>query len=370
MAHRIAYKPTGIYLSSQIGDIPIWVDGTSVDVRLTAPGLVLLLDERYYAYSGNVTLYDLASLIENHLRSSGTPGGDFVLTVGNGSTIHDTAVLHILYCDRYTVCTDVDVFLRENFLTTLNYRRIAPDDTLSLFLYAKNGEQLDYNIAVRWQSPAYADGNPQLYRGTLGNPQTVTVDSVKQVNVSLTALRRTLASTYSVKYHSIEILSYTLSAGQRSITVCVDPSLKTNDGLLFRNCFNVWDYLSVPMVTTAKTDVERSTAVVNTLSSFYNQRVTKTYEVEAGPLTSDEAEWIDQLFTSCAVMRYEPNDCDETEPLIIANILVADSTCEVNDNPEKPITVKFTWRYEDNRPLVRLTASPGIFTSPYNLPFS
>lgn len=370
MAHRIIYKPTGITLSSQLGDLSVAVDGTSVDVRLTAPGAIVLLDERYYAYGGYVTLYDLASLIENQMRIDGSTFADFTLTVGNGSATHDTAVLHIFYCNRFTVCTDVDVFLRENFLTTLNYRRIAPYDTLSLFLFAKSGEELIYDIAVSWLSPAIADGKPQLHRGTLNKPQVTTADSVKQINVSLTQLRNKLATTYGIKYHSVEVLGFTLSAGQRSISVFIDPSLQRYTGFIFRNCFNVWDMLSVPMVTTAKTDVERSTAVINTVSSFYNQRVTKTHEVEAGPLTSDEGEWIDQLFTSCSVMRFEPNDCDETEPLLITDILITDSTCEVSDNPEKPVSVKFTWRYADNRPLVRLSASPGIFTSPYNLPFS
>ena len=45
-------------------------------------------------------------------------------------------------------------------------------------------------------------------------------------------------------------------------------------------------------------------------------------------------------------------------------------TCEVQTGDEKLNTVKFTWRYTDNRPIVRLSASPGIFTSPYNIVYS
>ena len=147
-------------------------------------------------------------------------------------------------------------------------------------------------------------------------------------------------------------------------------ALDAADTFIFRNCFNVWDAAALPAATTAKTDVERSTAVINTRSTFYNQRVAKSYETVAAPLTSDEAEWIDQLFASREVMRFEPNPCDDTEPFLLAPILITDTDCEIALDGEKPNTAKFTWRYADNRPIVRLSASPGIFRSEYNLPFS
>ena len=55
---------------------------------------------------------------------------------------------------------------------------------------------------------------------------------------------------------------------------------------------------------------------------------------------------------------------------MLAPILITDCTCEVQNEDEKLNTVKFTWRHTDNRPIVRLSASPGIFTSPYNIVYS
>lgn len=169
----------------------------------------------------------------------------------------------------------------------------------------------------------------------------------------------------------IEVATATVSVGQRSVTLYVDRSLDMmRDAFMFRNCFNVWDAAILPRTTKTKTDVERSTAVVNTVSQFYNQRTTQTFEVETGPITSDEAEWLDQLFTSYSVMRFEPNACAEDEPYLFVPVLITDSSCEVGDTDEKPNTVKFTWRFEDNRPIVRLSASPGIFTHEYTFPYS
>ena len=54
----------------------------------------------------------------------------------------------------------------------------------------------------------------------------------------------------------------------------------------------------------------------------------------------------------------------------MAFVLITDSTCEVQNGDDKLNSVKFTWRFAENRPYVRLSASPGIFTSPYNILFS
>jgi hypothetical protein len=54
-------------------------------------------------------------------------------------------------------------------------------------------------------------------------------------------------------------------------------------------------------------------------------------------------------------------------PLVLAPILITDCTCEIQDGDVKLNTVKLTWRHTDNRPIVRLSASPGIFTSLYNI---
>lgn len=371
MAHRIAYKPTGTILSSQIGDIPLYVDGTFVDVRLTGMGNSPILSERYYAYGGNVTLYDLGSLIENEMRTSGIAYGEFTLALLNAAgAVVDSHTYKVLYCDRYTVCTDTEKFLAENFLTTLQHRRVAPGDTTSLFFFVKSGENNTPNVAVRFRLNGNAVTAP--FRTSLGTSQTAADNGVRQINISQQQLIRLYKAAFAPTADTfIEVVSMTVCVGQRSATLYVDRSLDMmRDAFMFRNCFNVWDAAILPRTTKAKTDVERSTAVVNTRSQFYNQRTTQTFEVETGPITSDEAEWIDQLFTSYSVMRVEANACSEDDPFLLVPILISDSTCEVSDTDEKPNTVKFTWRYEDNRPIVRLSASPGIFTQEYQLPFS
>lgn len=371
MSHRITYKPTGILLTSQIGEVGIAVDGNAVDVTLTAvTGQREILSERYYAYGGRVTLYDIASLIEAEMRGSGVAYASFKLSVGNGSTVHDSVTFNVLHCDRYTLCTAPEVFLAENFLTTLQHRRVAPGDTLSLFYFAKQGEDITAHIDVRWRR---AD-SPEILRqhyGTLNGTNVKTQSTgVVQLNISQPSLATAISNAHGVKTYAIEIVGYTVRVGQRAVTAYVDGTLAANDSFLFRNCFNVWDSATLPCVTKSKTDVDRSTAVVNGISSFYDQKVEQTFEVECGPLTSDECAWLDQLAASREVMRIVANPCDDSEPWLFAPVLVTDSSVEVSDTDEKPNIVKFTWRYADHRPHVLLSASPGIFKSPFNLPFS
>lgn len=370
MAHRITYKPQGRLISSAVGELTVAVDGDSVDVTLTAPGGIVILSERYYPYGGYVTLYDLGSLIEAEMRTSGLSTADFTLRVFSDTQNNkaDSCVLHILYCDRFTVCTDIPAFLRENFLTTLSMRRVAPGSTLSLFFYTEQGESIAYNVAHSFRK----GGSDSIFQHTfiVDSGKTATSSGVVQINIALSSVIADAASFATARLGDIMLVSFTVRCGQRSISCFVDYSLDDRETFFFRNCFNVFDFATLPVLTTAKTDVDRSLAVINGKSQFYNQSTAKTYEVEATRLTSDEAGWIDQLFSSYDVFRIEPDATNPDEPLVLAPVLITDCTCEIHDGDEKLNTVKFTWRHTDNRPIVRMSASPGIFTSPYNIVYS
>lgn len=370
MAHRITYKPQGIVISSAIGDIGIDVDGDFVDVSLTASGGIVILSERYYAHGGSITLFDIASLIESYMQGSGETVADFTLraftdTVGNKG---DSCTLHILYCDRFTANTDVDVFLKENFLTTLSARRVASGATVSLYFYAAAGESIAYTLAHTFR--VRDSGAVYRHTFTADSGKTASSAGVVQLNISAASIVADAAAFATRRPGDIELVAFTVRCGQRSIDFFIDGSLNERNSFYFRNCFNVWDWATLPMVTTAKTDVDRSLAIVNGSSQFYNQKTEKTYQVEAGPLTSDEAEWIDQLFSSYTVFRIEQDFTNPYDPLVPVFVLITDCTSEMQDGDEKLNKVKFTWRYADNRPIVRLSASPGIFTEPYNLVFS
>lgn len=370
MAHRIIYRPQGIILSSAIGDIGISVDGSYVDVTLTGPGGVIILSERYYAYGSSVTLYDIGTLIETEMMSSGYTTANYTLRVFTDTVTNkaDSLTFQILYCDRFAIGNDISQFLRENFLTTLSARRVAPGSTLSLFLYAEKGESLQYSIHYNFRKKNSIGISSHSFIMNYG--RTATEAGVAQLDISISTIIADAASFATARLGDIEPVSFVIHCGQRSISCFIDPALENSELFFFRNCFNVWDLATLPLLTTSKTDVDRSTANINGSSQFYDQSVTKTYEVETGPLTSDEAEWIDQLFSSPEVMRIEPDATNPDDPYIFLPILITDSTCEIQNGSEKLNIAKFTWRYTTNRPVMRLSSSRGIFTSHYNIVYT
>ena len=129
-------------------------------------------------------------------------------------------------------------------------------------------------------------------------------------------------------------------------------------------------------VTTHKPKVERSIAVTNRVSTFYNQQNEKEYEVETSGLTMELARWIEQLFYShdvrLATKRtdFEEENSQNYNPQYMPIVLISDFTCEIHDRDGELNTVKFTYQYSDRRPLLPTdylsVDHERIFTEPFN----
>ena len=365
MPHSITNKPSGVVLTANIPDFVLGVDGYSILVRLTAQNGNTLLQERYYTEDVSLTIYDLRSLIENYMRAKALTYGDFTLAVVNdNNVVADSCVIHALYCDRCNVCAEPEVFLAENFLTTLSHRRVAPDSWLRIYYYSMAGVPSSVHVKCLYNISYMGD---EVF-ATSYDVQNATTTGLRSYSTSPYNIITKINQMHGTPREDIRLISFTVSLGQRSLTCYVDYSLRDADCFAFRNCFNVLEKALFPHTTTAKTDVEHATAVINNVSQQYNRHVTKSYEVQSAALTYDEAMWIDQLLTSHDISRHLPDDTDENN--VSAPVLITEATCEVSDSDNSPNTVKFTWRFADNRPNVRLSCSPGIFTSPYNTVFS
>ena len=102
--------------------------------------------------------------------------------------------------------------------------------------------------------------------------------------------------------------------------------------------------------------------------SFYDQSVDKTYEVETAPMFQAEAEWVAQLFMSHSVRLGTASDPDT-----LPEVIITDSTCEIDDNDEKLHNVKFTWQFAMKTPHLMKSFredTNGKFTEPYNQTFN
>lgn len=355
-------------LSCHIGTISILTDKEYIDVDISTTETGKLLSERYYATDGRVLLYDLRSLVEQAMR----PSGIVVMSVwfevyvdipDDHSDDYDRGGFKCIYCDRDIDIYDFEPLLRSHFLTAAASRRVAPESFVFLPFFAYFGELVNYEIFCDFLS----GGEPGhcSYKGPL--QQTSATSNEVWTHTIFCA---------EVKQHAedmvggeIELTAFTIRVGDRAASFFIDKSLAGTRPFYFRNCFNVSDSLFVPAVTTAKTKVDRSLAVLGNVSQFYDATCEQTYEVQSAGLTADECSLAEQMFCSNDVRTPYESAPDDGDFDALRPVLITDSTSEIADDPEKPNTVKFAWRYAENRIAQRNPLGVGIFTEPYDYTF-
>jgi hypothetical protein len=195
---------------------------------------------------------------------------------------------------------------------------------------------------------------------TLSSTRLVAID------ISIPTCRALLTAQYGA---DVTLRSITVRASERSLTYFVEPQAPT-DTFAFRNVFNVMEPVPLHCITTEKTDVSRSLAVCNSTASFYDQSTAVTYEVETAPLTPEEAHWLGQMLSSYEV-RHSPSAADYADALdTLPRVLITDMTAEVHNGDSELNTLKFTYRYEDERPLLILSDNSDIFTDQFSDPYA
>ena len=355
-------------LSCHIGTIMILTDKEYIDVDISTSETGALLSERYFASNGRVLLYDLRSLVEQAMRTHCMSLVNVSLKayVGNPdeqSEDYDEKNFCVLYCDRDIDIYDFEPLLRSHFLTAAASRRVAPDCFVFLPFFAYAGESVNYEIFVDFVS-GDEPGHCRL-EGPL-NQSTASYNYVRMHTFFSSQVKQQAEEEVGGE---IELTAFTVRVGDRAASFFIDKSLAGTRPFYFRNCFNVSDNLFIPAVTTAKTKVDRSLAVLGTVSQFYDATCEQTYEVQSAGLTADECSLTEQMFCSDDVRTPYESAPDDGDFDALRPVLITDSTSEIADDPEKPNTMKFTWRYAENRIAQRNPLGVGIFTEPYDYTF-
>lgn len=362
-------------LSCHIGTISILTDKEYIDVDISTTETGKLLSERYYATDGRVLLYDLRSLVEQAMR----PSGIVVMSVwfevyvdipDDHSDDYDRSGFMVIYCDRDIDIYDFEPLLKSHFLTAAASRRVAPESFVFLPFFAYYGELVNYEIFVDY----VLKGTRDELRGTSGHcsfkgpnqQMTASSDGVWTHTIFCKEIQQQAEDMVGAE---LELTAFTIRVGDRAASFFIDKSLAGTRPFYFRNCFNVSDNLFVPAVTTAKTKVDRSLAVLGSVSQFYDATCEQTYEVQSAGLTADECSLAEQMFCSDDVRTPYESAPDDGDFDALRPVLITDSTSEIADDPEKPNTVKFTWRYAENRIAQRNPLGVGIFTEPYDYIF-
>ena len=365
MATQILNAPTGVALSSSLTDLAILTDEQSVTVRLceAATGRELF-KERLYAYGGEIRLLDLASLVEDSMRPRNLSFARFslkVFSVSDGDELA-AASLPIIYCDRHALSGEFSA--SAHFLTLMPVRRLASADLLSVSYYADDSDQVDESVSADLRR--VSDGTVVRVSHVIRSGWWPPDADVYAISIGEAELQELAATEHGGSAADYVPLMAVVRCDRRTMTAYFDPELREQPVLMYRNCFNVLEAVSLPSVTTAKTAVERSTAVRDGRLRLYDQTVTKEFEVEAGPLLKFEADAIDELLSSLDVYKVDTVGGDS----VATPIVITESTCEIKESDGELPSVKFTWRYAPERPILRMPHSPGIFTNRFTPQFT
>lgn len=357
----INFGSDDILLTSVLDQIEIITDKQYLDIVLKSDKAGTLFNQRFWAFNSSITLWDVSYIIENFMRQSGAIIlDDISLQAFYGGELQASASAKVVYCE--SINEEGGSFdFKNNFITTSGPRRIAPDS--SVFLFAYGSDASSFSVSYRYR----LKGSDKVNSGVLSGLTSEKYDNLMVLNIHLSQLKNHAATSSALSLSDIEICSFDVTCNNRLANFTVDKSLEYGHLFYFRNCFNCPDFITVSAVTTAKTEVERSLALFGSRAVFYDQVNEKNYDVETGPLLKYEADFIDQLIASPQVYKI----IRQQDTMFLAQlILITESTCNIADDDD-PNSVKYTWRYADNRLHKQLTESSllKIFTYQFNYSF-
>ena len=356
-----------LVFSSALPDVVVNANASEVAIELWDE------DEPLYFYSCNlfsfqkqVTVRNLASIIEEYMEKQQFSTLSVILRVSSPEG-EDSVGFFVVYCSQI-VEENATSFLASHFLTGASSKVTYDGCHERLSYVTPKNEEFFEKWTFVLQNP---DGNTFVAGLTL-EKFIASGPGLHGIDASVAAVRALIASDYP----TASVLSYIITVGTRSMRYFVhegSPSVK----LGFFNMFNIPEYLAIHGVTTEKTEVSRSSAVCNHVTTYYDRSVERTYEVETGPLSASQAEWIDQLILSHDVRFIDPKN-----PNLYSSprVLIGDHTCEISDTDEELNIIKFSWQFAEDRPHYRhgislvaegaAASGTRIFTSEFNSVFS
>lgn len=278
-----------------------------------------------YAFNEVVELSALGKLIEERFRAKGRIT-DMMSVVIDGVTLNFIA----LYC-TFDLNSDFDY--RQSFWTTSRTSIVHRTSAICLAHHFTGsqtyhikvvGTDFDGRIAMVERDFTRAAGSKwvsfsvsEIIRYALNQTDYETGEDIMRVGY------------FTIEYGAI----------QKRFSVVEDPDYLT---FRFLNLFNAPEYVDVVGKVKRKTEANRDTAICSGCLRHYNQVINRTYEVETGALTADQALTIEQLICS-----YEVELCGRVDNY---KIIITDHSCEVDNDDDTLVSMKFTFRLVGDRP--------------------
>ena len=300
-----------------------------------------------YAHNGIVTFSDIGSLIEGRLREVNRISDIFEIKIGDASF-----EFVALYCEyQLDSLFSSEGYLRSFFSSS--YTRLVTRNSRIHLAYWNNGQ-----IAFVFR-----------FVGKDFSGKIISAETPFQLEAGFDSFDLPVSTILTFAPASLAEISYfAISFGEAQKMFFLTDDIPCIS-FEYKNMFNATDYIDIFGSITTKTAVSREEAVCSGNTQQYNRILSRSYEVQTGPLTDDQVREFEQLVASHQVLL--PSHGHKFP------ILITDHTVEVSDNDEALPSVKFTFRFASNRINITLAnmgalarVAPGIFTKEFTDQFS
>lgn len=349
----ISFSPSTFTFSSSLPKrIPIKTDAQSVAVSVLCSGSAVF-QTTLYPFNNYAYFYDLRSILENYLTKYNRSITKFQIKAQTASETALTKDDRIVLFAKMYLEWSAQVFLQSNFLTTAKVYLI-PRSAIQFLSFIPTA-----NSTIKKYTDCLVMENGK---------STPTIESIDE-GTSTPAMGTTHSVDISPEYISShlktkgKLLSFTVHRGALAKTFYVIDK-QPNIILSVYNEFMQYEYIFLYCTTKRITNFERSTAVCNGETSFYDDTTDSEFEVETSMLQYDDAVRISTLLLSHSVSLVTDVNEDYGLPIIITDL-----TSEISDADNATNTIKFKYKFTDNIFLANVPSPANVFTSQYTPPF-
>ena len=336
MATNITTSFDSYYLTSHLPET-VYIGTSAEKLTVTVSvGNNVIFSSVFYPYNQVVAFRDLRSIVEAEMYEQDYDMVPLEIEAkepgGTSSVVSD---VQVVYCD-FKCADGSESFLRNHFLTTRKSTVIPTSGHVLLYYMAFANQQGSNYVKIHYSYP-YIEN--QFFEYTFNKQKILSnTTQVMMERLDYDTFRHILDDNVSGSNAIIHFVE--IAYGNRRFTIFFTdevPQLK----MTFLNAFNLLETAFIYGVTTAKTTVDRSEAVMGRKTQYYDQTVTTKHEVETAILTKDEAEWLKQMLYSKEVRVWESYSNQ-------VKVLISDITCEITDSSKELTKIKFSWRYADD----------------------
>ena len=349
----VSFSPSSFTFSSSLPKrIAINTDAQSVDVSVLCSGSVIF-HTTLYPFNNYAYLYDLRSILDNYLTKYCRSITKFQIKAQTAAQTAQTKDDRIVVFSKLYIEWSAQIFLQSNFLTTAKVYLI-PRSALQFLSYIPTayGTIKKYTDCLVMENGKSAPSLETIDEGTAN----MSVGITQSFEIS----PEYISSRLKTKG---KLLSFTVHRGALAKTFYVIDKVP-NIILSVYNEFMQYEYVFLYCATKRITNFERSTAVCNGETSFYDDTTDSEFEVETSMLQYDDAVRLSSLLLSHSVSLVTDITEDYTLPIIITDL-----TSEISDADNATNSIKFKYKFTDSISPISIPSPANVFTNQYTPPF-